>query len=114
MENFVLLLTFFLLGLTALIFGIWTVLGLLFGSRGKDRKAGKRWFLGVCADFSHLVGIPLGLVRMLTLIYAPFLIGLLFYVLYYYVLGLREKNQPKPQPRLAKPQITRMDSLHIP
>ncbi|MBF0288297.1 MAG: PspC domain-containing protein [SAR324 cluster bacterium] len=99
-----------ILGAFLLFFGIWTFLGLLRRNRGvppNDLKK-KKLVLGVCADFSSYVGIPLWIVRLYALVYAPFLLGLLFYLLYYLVMKLRKSPSPVVEEDRSI-QITRMD-----
>ena len=40
----------------------------------------KRWFVGVCADVARILRVHVALVRLLVIIYTPFVVGLLFYV----------------------------------
>ncbi len=99
-----------ILGIFLLIFGIWTFLGLLRRKQNRlpNHPKGKRIILGVCADFSMYVGIPLWIVRLYALIYAPFLLGFLFYLLYYLVMKLRKApSSPIEQERSI--HVTRMD-----
>lgn len=100
----------FLLSLFALLFGIWTIIGLLKrASRPSANRLKKRkWILGVCADFSYYVGIPLWIVRLYALVYGPLLLGFIFYLLYYWVMRLRKKTRP---PVTSKPPatVTKMD-----
>ncbi|MBF0349690.1 MAG: PspC domain-containing protein [SAR324 cluster bacterium] len=100
---------FLILGALSLIFGVWTLFGLLF-SRRKHRRVSRKWILGVCADFSAWVGIPLWLVRLYALLYAPLILGLLFYLLYYWAM----KRRPPPPPVAARPppEVTKMKSVY--
>ncbi len=103
-----------ILGTLALIFGIWTLIGLLkraFG-KAKQRPRRKKIILGVCADFSQLVGIPLWVVRLYALLYAPFLVGIFFYLLYYLVMRLRKQTPPPLAPTERPLSVTKMDTYH--
>ncbi|MBF0280582.1 MAG: PspC domain-containing protein [SAR324 cluster bacterium] len=95
-------------GLT-LIFGIWTFFGLLTNSPKKkqQRRKGKKAILGVCADFSWQIGIPLWIVRIYAVLYAPLLLGIIFYFLYYSVMKLRKPQVPLNEERSVN--VTRME-----
>ena len=95
-------------GLT-LFFGIWTIYGLFFQSPKKrqQRRKGKKIVLGVCADFSSVVGIPLWLVRLYAVVYAPLVLGIVFYLLYYLVMKLRKPISPVLDERSIN--VTRME-----
>ncbi|MGK5093399.1 PspC domain-containing protein [Deltaproteobacteria bacterium TL4] len=97
------------LGGGALIFGLWTVIGLLQRSRISTPKKKKKWVLGVCADYSQYVGIPLWVVRLYALLYSPLLIGVFFYFLYYFVMKER-KTPAMEEPNKRPVKITKMDS----
>lgn len=100
------------LGFLSLIFGLWTVIGLSRQNKravSKTRK--KKWFLGVCADFSQYVGIPLWIVRLYAILFAPFILGIVFYLMYYLVIRNRKEPQ-KPQKPKKPLQITQMESHH--
>ena len=82
-------------GLT-LIFGLWTFFGLFIRTpkRNKQRRKSKKMILGVCADFSWNIGIPLWIVRLYAVVYAPLVLGILFYFLYYFVMKLWKPSDP--------------------
>ena len=44
----------------------------------------KNWWLGVCADVSKTLAIPVGAVRFFALLYTPLGLGLIFYFIYYW------------------------------
>ena len=90
-----------------LLFGIWTVIGLFFKPPAKSfrERPRKKIILGVCADFSATVGIPLWIVRLYAIVYAPLLLGLVFYLLYYWAIKRRKPPSPEKKP----PAITRME-----
>lgn len=100
----------FLLSMFALFFGIWTAIGLFRQMTGKapERPKKRKVILGVCADFSSYVGIPLWLVRFGALIYAPWIVGILFYLLYYWMMKHRTPRPKKPETKTPA-NITKMD-----
>lgn len=104
-------LIFWFLGIFAVIFGIWTILGLCFYKQRKIKRK-RKILLGVCADFSQFVGIPLWLVRLYALVYSPFIIGIVFYLLYYLVMRSRPRKKTIKNKNRKSVQITRMESRH--
>lgn len=95
-------------GTLTLIFGIWTFFGLAIKppSQKVRETRRKKIILGVCADFSATVGIPLWIVRLYAVVYAPLLLGLVFYLLYYWVM----KRRKPPAPKQKRPvNVTRME-----
>jgi len=44
----------------------------------------KNWRIGVCADVSKTLGIPVVAVRFYVLLYIPLGLGLIFYFIYYW------------------------------
>jgi len=44
----------------------------------------KNWWLGVCANASKTLGIPVVAVRFYLLLYAPLCLGMIFYFIYYW------------------------------
>ena len=46
----------------------------------------KNWWLGVCADVSKTLGIPVVAVRFYVLLYIPLGLGMIFYSIYYWVI----------------------------
>lgn len=95
-------------GALTLFFALWTFFGLFIrppSPRFRERPR-KKMILGVCADFSATTGIPLWMVRLYAVTYAPLLLGLFFYLLYYWAMKRR-----KPAPSAKKPpaNITHME-----
>ena len=45
----------------------------------------KNWWLGVCAEVSKTLAIPVGAVRFFELLYTPLGLGLIFYFIYYWL-----------------------------
>ena len=101
-----------LIGILSLIFAVWTIYGL---TQRKHRKSlpplKKKWFLGVCADFSQYVGMPLWVVRLYAILYSPFIVGILFYFLYYLVIKVHP-SPPVITPSKRPVKITKMESHH--
>lgn len=106
----------FVLGTLLLFFGICTLIGLfqLMLGRKPTGTPSKRWLLGVCADFSHLIGIPLWLVRTYAVVFTPMLVGIIFYFLYFLVMLSLRKPAVKAQPDNPRNvNVTRMDTYHF-
>ncbi len=99
----------FIFGGLALIFGIWTFVGLFIKppKKNQTRRKSKKIILGVCADFSWYVGIPLWIVRLYAIAYAPLMLGLVFYFLYYLMMKLRKPSEPVLEERAVN--VTRME-----
>ena len=55
-----------------------------------ERPKQRKWWFGVCADFSETVGIPFSIVRLFVLLYIPVRLGPVFYFIYY--LGYPEQG----------------------
>ena len=74
----------------------------------------KGWLFGVCADVASILRIPVTVVRLVVLIYTPFVIGLLFYFVYWLILRQRRKRQAvaAQTPQRAPATITKIDSIH--
>ena len=74
-----------LIGIPSLLFGLLIAYGLIrrFNGNLNDAPPKNRWILGVCEDFSRMVGMPLWLMRVFFLIYTPLVIGPILYILYY-------------------------------
>jgi len=104
-----------LFGLVTLIFAMWIAIGLVRHHTGmlEERPKRKTWLLGVCEDFSRQVGIPLGVVRPLILLYGALGIGVLFYLLYYWAMCRRQQALPEPMAS-PPPTVTRIESHHYP
>lgn len=82
-----------------------------------EKYVPKGWFLGVCADIAQILRVPVFVIRFLVLFYTPFVIGLLFYLIYAWLLRRRKRREAdaaaqKPERRPAT--ITKIDSIHYP
>ena len=97
-------------GLLALVFGVWTIWGILDTSPRTQKIPAKR-ILGVCADFSVQAKMPLWFVRCCAMLFTPLLIGILFYIAYYFAMLRRKARQPVATKNDVN--ITRMDSYHF-
>ena len=62
-----------LIGIPSLLFGLLIAYGLIrrFNGNLNDAPQKNCWILGVCEDFSRMVGMPLWLMRVFFLIYTP-------------------------------------------
>jgi phage shock protein PspC (stress-responsive transcriptional regulator) len=99
-----------LIGLLSLIFAFWTAYGLYrrhAGNLPESPVQQKRW-LGVCADFSTTVGIPVGFVRFIILLYTPVGLGAVFYFIYYF--AIRKPATLPPTIPERELQITKIES----
>ncbi len=103
--------------LLAILFGTWTIWGLSDSSKRPENRPTKK-VLGVCADFSVQAKMPLWFVRMCAVLFIPLLLGIVFYLAYYWAILQRRPKEP-PTPKQKPPakshdvQITRMDSYHF-
>ncbi len=102
------------IGLPSILFAVWVVVGLYKRQIGQltEQKLKPKWWLGVCADFSNMVGIPVGIIRLFILYYTPVFLGPIFYFLYYWMLQNRAPEVPLPAKPI--PTITKIDSHHYP
>ena len=99
-----------LIGLVSLIFSFWTAYGLYCRHTGTlpERQANRNWWLGVCADFSKTVGIPVSFVRFIILLYSTIGVGVVFYLIYHVIIRNRKVLPPViPEREL---QITKIES----
>ncbi len=55
-----------------------------------ERPKQRKWWFGVCADFSEKEDIPVSIVRLFVLLYIPVRLGPVFYFIYYWVIRNRE------------------------
>ena len=102
-----------LIGIPSLLFGLLIAYGLIrrFNGSLNDAPPKNRWILGVCEDFSRMVGIPLFLIRLFFLIYTPLVIGLILYILYYIVMHVR-RTAPPIEEDTSNLQVTKIESLY--
>ena len=49
-----------------------------------EHPLSKNWWLGVCADVSKMLDIPVGAVMVFVLLYTPLGLGMIFYFIYYW------------------------------
>ncbi len=103
----------YLFGLISLLFGIWISYGLYRRYHGilPDMPKRRKWLLGVCEDFSRMVGIPLAVMRLFFLLYTPLVFGPALYLIYYLVMRVRSAKTQTPVP-VSQPQITKIESLY--
>ncbi len=95
------------------IFAFWTASGLYrrhAGNLPESPVQQKRW-LGVCADFSTTVGIPVGFIRFIILLYTPVGLGPVFYFIYYLVIRNKEPIPLKSPERNL--QISKIESHYF-
>ena len=102
-----------LIGISSLLFGLLIAYGLIrrFNGNLNDATPKKRWILGVCEDFSRMVGMPLWLMRVFFLIYTPLVIGPILYILYYIVMRVRRTSAPIEEDK-SNLQITKIESRY--
>ena len=100
-----------LIGIPSLLFGLLIAYGLIrrFNGNLNDAPIKNRWILGVCEDFSRMVGMPLWLMRVFFLIYTPLVIGPILYILYYIVMRVR-KTAPPIEEDTSNLQVTKIES----
>ena len=102
-----------LIGIPSLLFGLLIAYGLIrrFNGNLNDAPPKNRWILGVCADFSRMVGMPLWLMRVFFLIYTPLVIGPILYILYYIVMRVRKTTPPIEEDK-SNLQVTKIESYY--
>jgi len=105
--------SFLLIGLSSLIFALWTAYGLYRRYKGTlpERPKQRKWWYGVCADFSETVGIPVSIVRLFVLFYTPVGLGPVFYFIYYLVIRNKEPIPLKSPERNL--QISKIESHYF-
>ena len=99
-----------LIGLLSVVLAFWIMHGLIQRYMGTlpEHPLSKYWWLGVCADVSKTLAIPVGAVRFFVLLYTPLGLGLIFYFIYYWFIINRV-----PSPLLTQEheiQITKIKS----
>ena len=101
------------LGALALVFGVWALIGFLLNmsrKQGKPLEKQPKRILGVCADFSAHVMIPVWIVRGYAILYSPFLVGVLFYFCYYWLMScFRQKAMTSSE---SDVEVTHITSRH--
>ena len=102
-----------LIGVPSLIFGLLIAYGLFrrFNGRLIEPPPKKRWILGVCEDFSRMVGMQLWLMRVFFLIYTPLGIGPILYIFYYIVMRVRG-SAPSIEEDSRNLQVTKIESRY--
>ena len=72
--------SFLLVGLSSLLFALWTAYGLYRRYKGTlpERPAKQKKWFGVCVDFSETVGIPVSIIKFFVLVYTPVGLGPVF------------------------------------
>ena len=77
---------YLLIGLLSMMFAFWIMHGLIRRYRGKlpEHPLSKNWWLGVFADVSKTLDIPVDAVRFFILLYTPLGLGLFIYFIYYW------------------------------
>ena len=105
--------SFLLVGLSSLTFALWTAYGLYRRYKGTipERPKQRKWWYGVCADFSETVGIPVSIVRFFVLFYTPVGLGPVFYFIYYLVIRNKEPIPLKSPERNL--QISKIESHYF-
>jgi len=100
------------LGLLSFLFALWILAGLYRRFRGiiPDRPLPSSLWLGVCADVSLYLEIPVVVIRCFVLLYTPLLFGILFYFVYYWV--MQSKKPPATlEEVIEKPmEVTQIES----
>ena len=100
---------FIFLIILPLIFASWTIINLIH-KPPYQKPVSKKWFLGVCSDYSSYVNIPLWVVRLYAIVFSPLIIGPIFYFFYYWIL---QKRLLKKTTEISKEVIvTKIDSHH--
>ena len=102
-----------LIGLPSLIFGLLIALGLFrrFNGKLEETTPKKRWILGVCEDFSRMVGMQLWLMRVFFVFYTPLGIGPVLYIFYYIVMRVRSAP-PSLKENPSNLQVTKIESRY--
>jgi len=105
--------SFLLVGLSSLTFALWTAYGLYRRYNGTlpERPKQRKWWFGVCVDFSETVGIPVSIVRFFVLFYTPVGLGPVFYFIYYLVIRNKEPIPLKSPERNL--QISKIESHYF-
>ena len=100
-----------LIGIPSLLFGLLIAYGLIRRLNGNlnDAPAKNRWILGVCEDFSRVVGIFFFIFSVFFVIYTPLVIGPILYILYYIVMRVR-RTAPPIEEDTSNLQVTKIES----
>jgi phage shock protein PspC (stress-responsive transcriptional regulator) len=104
-----------IIGGFSLFVGFLGVFAIMRNSSEEEEYIPKRWLVGVCADVARILRVHVALVRLLVIIYAPFVIGLLFYIVYAILLKRRRQREAEAaaqQPKRPPATITKIDSIH--
>ena len=100
-----------LIGIPSLLFGLLIAYGLIrrFNGNLNDAPPKNRWILGVCEDFSRMVGIFFFIFSVFFVIYTPLVIGPILYILYYIVMRVR-RTAPPIEEDTSNLQVTKNES----
>ena len=104
-----------IIGGFSLFVGFLGVFALMRSDSEDEEYIPKRWFVGVCADVAKILRVHVALVRLLVIIYTPFVVGLLFYIVYSILLKRRRQREAEvaaQQPERPPATITKIDSIH--
>ncbi len=99
-----------LVGLPSLVLAFWTLYGLATRGRRPEAPPRKGRLLGVAADYAHVVGMPVWLVRSFLVFYGLMGVGFIFYGLYYLVMRTRPAPILEPPEASPPPTITKIES----
>mgnify|MGYP003311760402 FL=1 len=100
-----------LIGIPSLLFGLLIAYGLIrrFNGNLNDAPPKNRWILGVCEDFSRMVGLFFFIFSVFFVIYTPLVIGPILYTLYYIVMRVRTTAPPIDEDT-SNLQVTKIES----
>ena len=96
-----------------MIFAFWILHGLIRRYRGtlQGHPLSKTWWLGVCADVSKTLAIPVVAISFYVLLYTPLGLGLIFYFIYYWFI-INRVSIPLLTPE-HEIQITKIKSYYF-
>jgi len=106
--------TFYLLiGLFSMVQAFCMVYGLIRRYSGTlpEHSSSKIWWLGVCADLSKTLEIDVVAIRFFVLLYTPLGLGLIFYLIYYWII-INRVSIPLLTPE-REIQITKIKSYYF-
>ena len=104
---------YLLIGLLSVVSAFCIMRGLIRRYMGTlpEHLPSKNWWLGVCADVSKTLGIPLVAVRFYVPLYIPLGLGLIFYFIYYWFI-INRVSIPLLTPE-HEIQITKIKSYYF-
>jgi len=106
--------TFYLLiGLLSMIHAFFMVYGLIRRNNRTlpEHPSSKIWWLGVCADLSKTLDINVVAIRFFVLLYTPLGLGLIFYLINYWII-INRVSIPLLTPE-REIQITKIKSYYF-